>query len=95
MQQESRASATPVAADDRRRGVRHRALKKGEILFNGGYSGIDCLIRNLSNGGALLMTDSPQSVPDRFDLGLEAVRPVRHCETRWRGNDRLGVRFCD
>lgn len=80
---------------ERRRAARHRALKKGEILFNDGYSGIDCLIRNISDTGALLITQNPVGIPARFNLKLEAPRPLRRCELRWRGADRIGVRFDD
>jgi hypothetical protein len=45
-------------------------MKAGTILFGG--SGIDCLVRNLSVGGANLEVESQIGIPGSFDLVIEA-----------------------
>jgi hypothetical protein len=43
---------------ERRKVVRHRALKSARIVFNSGRSTIDCLVRNQSDFGARLKIDT-------------------------------------
>ena len=52
--------------EDHRRQIRRRVLKGGKILFNNKASSIDCAIRNLSEGGALLHVESAVGIPARL-----------------------------
>lgn len=72
-----------------------RALKQGKIVFNHGYGTFDCMIRNLSDHGAMLAISETAGIPDHFELRLEAAHPVRHCVVRWRTVDHIGVEFED
>jgi hypothetical protein len=51
--------------------VRHRVLKGVQIVFKGHEAAIDCVVRNLSNGGACLNVESSIGIPDSFDLLLD------------------------
>jgi hypothetical protein len=82
-------------ADNRRRAQRVRALKQGKIVFNNGYGAFDCVIRNLSDRGAMLALSETATIPSHFELRLDAPRPVRQCVVRWRTHDRIGVEFED
>ena len=63
---------------ERRASPRHRTLKAGLIVFNGGRSTINCTVRNLSPAGALLRVNSILAVPAEFQLQAgEEVRPAR------------------
>ena len=44
---------------EKRREPRTRTLKTARIVFNDGGSVIDCVVRNLSSQGALLVTAEP------------------------------------
>ena len=57
-------------------------------------SPINCVIRNVSEGGALLALDRPVQLPKRIYLALSKGAQVLECEVRWRHSNRLfGVRF--
>lgn len=53
---------------DNRTTQRHRTLKGARIVFNNGFSTIECTVRNMSETGALLKVSSVVGVPDTFEL---------------------------
>lgn len=71
---------------------RQRVLKGGRIVFNGGYSTIDCTIRDLTAKGARLRVDSIVGVPEEFELEASDGRSWR-CRVRWRSASECGVEF--
>jgi hypothetical protein len=79
--------------DDRRKHPRLRTLKAGKIVFNRRFNVIDCIVRNLSDGGACLQVDAPDWLPERFELSIPLERSNRECRLRWKGPDRVGVAF--
>jgi hypothetical protein len=81
-----------VPSDQERRAVaRHKVLKAGKVVFNKGYSVIDCTIRNLSDIGALVIVPNAVSVPETFELRWDDN--AWPCTVTWRSLDRLAVRF--
>jgi hypothetical protein len=80
--------------DKRRAGRRMRTLKKGTVVFNGGYSVYDCVVRNLSDGGAMLQI-SGLGIPTHFELAMDSTKQRRACTVRWRTDNALGVSFDD
>ena len=58
--------------DPRRASPWKRTRKKGRIVFNNRRSVIDCTVRNLSAGVALLLVKSLVGVPDSFDLTIDS-----------------------
>jgi hypothetical protein len=77
---------------ERRTALRHRTFKGGSISFDR-FAGIECVVRNLSDGGACLELDCPGSLPDDFNLVIRPENLRRSCYLVWRGDHRLGVRF--
>jgi hypothetical protein len=80
--------------EERRNMSRRRVLKGGKIVFNDRNSTIDCTVRNLSEGGALLLVETVIGIPDQFDLRISdgathACRVVRRTPTQ------IGVEFVD
>lgn len=73
---------------------RHRTLKSGKIVFNGGKSVIDCTIRDLSPAGARLLVASIVGIPDRFTLETGGEGHFA-CSVVWRKASGLGVAFHD
>jgi hypothetical protein len=54
----------------------------------------ECLVFDVSPGGAKLMTDAEIDVRDRFELALVPDRPKRQsCEVVWRRGKIYGVKF--
>ena len=78
---------------DARHVRRTRALKAAKIVFNHSSSVVDCTVRDLSAGGALLLVTSPLGIPDTFDLVFEADQSSRPARVMWRKESRLGVQF--
>ncbi len=62
------------------------------IVFDGGRSHFDCVIRDLSEGGAKLQLPTVRGVPDKFDLMVPGHRP-QHCRVAWRALKEIGVQF--
>jgi hypothetical protein len=54
---------------------------------------IACMVRNLSDSGALLEFDVPDWLPFRFRLAIEATGLECDCETRHNGTNGIGVSF--
>jgi hypothetical protein len=71
---------------------RQRTFKGGVIAFNNRSSTIDCVVQNLTPGGAMLKVASSVGIPDRFELKLEH-EDFRSCRVKWRRDNAIGVAF--
>ncbi|MFJ6323840.1 MULTISPECIES: PilZ domain-containing protein [unclassified Rhizobium] len=80
------------AAQNNRISARKRTLLGAKIIFNDGHSVYDCLVRNLSDTGAMIQIENPLAAPNTFDLQLSDNR-VLGCEVRWRKINSMGVQF--
>lgn len=78
--------------DDHRAAPRRRTLKGGKIVVNDGFSTFSCTVRNLSEGGALLIVPSVIGIPDTFVLTMEDGSR-RQCTVVRRSTTDLGVQF--
>jgi hypothetical protein len=78
---------------EKRREPRKRTLKRGRLVFNDGRSVIDCVVRNLSPSGALLVLPSLLGIPQEFDLHIDSDRTCRAARTIWKGDGKIGVEF--
>ncbi len=81
-----------TAMDERRHAQRTRTLKAGKVEIDHRNPVLDCIVRNLSTHGALLLVPS-MAVPDEFVLTLGATRTRHDCRVVWRAIDRVGVEF--
>ena len=77
--------------EEHRASPRLRTLKGGLILF-GTAPAFDCVIRNMSNTGALLVVN-PIGIPDEITLVIKPEMVKRICQVVWRSADKIGVRF--
>jgi len=82
-----------MEGQDRRSGHRARALKSAKIVLNGRHSTIDCLVRDLSAGGAKLKVANTAAVPKEFELLLESDNILVKAEVIWRRGEYVGVQF--
>lgn len=60
-----------------------------------GRSPEPCIVRNFSEGGALLQFDAPFVLPDRFRLTIDTKGVDVMCEVRRRNGLEFGVKFFD
>ncbi len=77
---------------EKRTSPRHRVLKRGTLAFGGGGS-VDCMVRNISSGGARLEVANPLGLPRSFTLVIESDQFVRRCRPVWSSDIRIGVAF--
>lgn len=79
---------------ERRRHERRRVLRRGKIVFRKGHSAIDCVLLDLSDGGARLRAPGLIAIPERFELRIENG-PAYEAAVAFRSHETAGVRFLD
>lgn len=82
-----------VASGERRVHQRHRVLKPVKAVFNANQSVLDCVMRDVSLGGARLHCTQAMQLPEQFQLIFMAEREMRDVRVAWRKHDQLGVAF--
>ncbi|HYB08382.1 MAG TPA: hypothetical protein VEJ16_01780 [Alphaproteobacteria bacterium] len=78
--------------DERRREKRERTLRHGKIIYSGNSCMMDCLVLDLTEGGARIKPADIMICPEEFVLKIQ-YSALRNCEVVWRKNTELGVRF--
>jgi hypothetical protein len=79
------------AMKDRRTLLRHKTFIKGRIFFNNGLSSMDCIVRDLTEGGSRLEVSETIALPDVFELYLPNKDEYFHAKVEWRKGDSLGI----
>lgn len=77
---------------EKRLSPRRNTMIIATIVYDGGRTRLDCVIRNLSEGGAKLEVPTVRGIPASFDLMVPGHRP-QHCRVAWRALKELGVQF--
>ena len=78
--------------DCRRAEPRRRVLLAGKLVEMNGITH-DCMIRNLTAGGAQIRPPQGVVIPNAFEL-IEIRSGIAYCaEVRWRSPAGLGVKF--
>jgi PAS domain-containing protein len=80
---------------ERRQEHRSRTLRSGKIIFNNRRSVLDCLVRNMSDGGACLQVNSTAGIPLIFELVVDGDGASRQCQLVWMSETRAGIEFRD
>ena len=83
---------------ERRKAERHAIRTLGKIIFLKPLSVIECVVHDISEGGACLELPKPASTPDAFELIIQPDprRPDptrRACNVVWRSERRMGIEF--
>jgi hypothetical protein len=79
---------------EKRLSPRRNTMIIAVIVFDGGRTRLDCVIRDLSDGGAKLQVATVKGIPQSFDLIVPRHRP-HHCRVRWRALKEMGVQFIE
>jgi PilZ domain len=80
---------------DSRACARHQTRKAGRIIFFDAPCFIECLIRNISEDGALVSMPLSVSLPDRVVLWEERTGVIYQCDVRWKREHMVGLQFTD
>lgn len=81
--------------ENKRRSVRMRTMKGANLALPGSASVFSCVMRNLSEHGALVELPSTIGVPAAVILQTQDGTLNRHCRVVWRTETRLGLEFTD
>jgi hypothetical protein len=68
-------------------------LKAGRIEFNRRLNIVNCVVRNMSEGGACLQVEDGHWLPAMFDLAVPIDGLKRACRVAWRSADKVGVAY--
>lgn len=79
---------------ERRQEPRAHVLRRGKIVYRRGHGAIDCVVLDLSTGGAKLRVGEWLGMPNRFELRVENGL-AREAVVRYRALDITGVEFID
>lgn len=78
---------------ERRSSPRIRMFKQGKLILPNNNSVFDCIIRDMSEGGARVSCSSTGVLPNEMQLVFCALREVRVVRVVWRRPDQLGLQF--
>jgi nitric oxide synthase oxygenase domain/subunit len=82
---------------DNRSSIRYGVRIEGKLMSPDMAFCVDVVIRNLSEGGAMVSALAPaDAVPERVYLWQAQTRTLFECQVQWRKSDRLlGLLFTD
>ncbi len=73
--------------------MRSQTFLPAKIYFNDKRSVFDCLVKNISSGGARLKISSPMGIPEQFTLFIPSENESSLCWIIWRNMSEIGVSF--
>jgi two-component system cell cycle response regulator len=84
----------PPSSQENRAAPRRRALLGGRVFAEGGGAW-DCLIRDLSEGGAKIRIDDPTDLAagGYVDLKVNKAEDLRRAQVMWIRGTEIGLRF--
>jgi hypothetical protein len=85
----------PAVEPDRRAFSRLQTRKNGKILFMDQPCFVECIIRNISEDGALLSMLVNVPLPQEILLWEARTGALYECDVRWRRDHMVGVHFVD
>ena len=78
--------------DDRANG-RTKTFMAGRIIAADGLLSVDCVVKDLSEGGAKIEVKGSSDIPPAFALEIPQVGAAYRAELRWRYAHLIGVKF--
>jgi len=76
-----------------RRSERIKSFLRAQILFNHRMTTIDCLIKNISAGGARIEVGKTMSIPTEFEIYIPQKNKTHSARMIWRDANAIGVEF--
>jgi hypothetical protein len=78
---------------EKRQTKRYSINRVAKFVTESGTLPRDCIVTNISEGGARLFSEAP-NIPDQFRLLIDGDVPIREeCRVVWRLGGELGVAF--
>jgi len=85
----------PNGTEDRRQSQRRRTIKGASLILPRSGSTFSCVLRNLSEGGAMVELPSTLGVPFEVILETADSQVKRRARVVWRTETRMGLAFID
>jgi hypothetical protein len=82
-----------AVSEERRSDRRRRVLKGANIYFNKGYAAFDCIVKNLSDAGAMVKMEDSSGLPGVFEFAIKGEDARRPACISWRQSGKAGIRF--
>jgi hypothetical protein len=82
-----------MAEDERRTSARQRTVLRGTVYYDKRSVSADCVIRDLSDGGARLELSENVIIPDTVELYIPKREETFHAQVRWRHFKEVGVAY--
>lgn len=80
---------------EKRAHLRVPTTQAGKLLSLDGRCNFDCVIVDVSEGGARIRTRECGLVPSRVYLYVANSSDIFDCDVRWRNDGEVGLRFSD
>ena len=80
---------------DNRAHPRVEARLKGRLLSLDGHCNYNCLVADVSEGGARVRTADTYTIPARVFLFLAKSGDIFECDVKWRRDGEVGLAFID
>ena len=78
---------------ERRSTPRSRVFFGGEILIDADLRPVECHVKNISNGGANVVVQSGDFLPDQFDLIIRKTNQKHRAIVTWSSGRQFGVSY--
>ena len=82
-------------SDEKRQSPRRESLMPAVIFYPNQNQHVVCMVRDLSQDGALLDVPLAKEMPMVFWLRLDGETALRFCTVVWRSDYHLGVEFSE
>ena len=77
-----------------RRSIGRTTISKSALIFfDAPRSIFNCVVQNITNGGAGIQLPDIRVLPPSFELTFDNFRTIRRCRVIWRQDDLVGVAF--
>lgn len=87
-----RRTAPRDVNEGRRKHARIKTLKSAQVILEESGGTRDCIVINMSDGGAAIQLTANLDMPQTFRLKIQQG-PAQPCEVCWRHGNKLGIRF--
>ena len=74
------------------RGHRTPVIQKGTLRL-GLFKSVPCEIRDVSPGGARIVTPKGMELPEEFSIRFAQAKRARPCLRRWQSGRETGIEF--
>jgi DNA mismatch repair protein MutH len=89
----SQAEPESAKTTSNRAEVRKRCFMAATITFNKGLTTWECVVRNISEGGARIDIDRAVALPTHFELYIPIQQKRLQAELKWRSENEAGIQF--